>query len=121
VALEFIDQDRGTRAVIAPDVAAINPELSQALRAADLIFFDGTFWSEDELRQIDPDARTASAMGHLPISGGSLELLRECRAQTRVYVHINNTNPILAPNSPERATVDAAGIIVGEDGMEFDR
>ena len=59
-------------------------------------------------------------MGHLPISTGSLEILRSLRARTRVYLHINNTNPILAPDSPEHAAVLAAGILVGEDSMEFE-
>ena len=120
VALEFTDERRGVRILVAPDVSAITPELSGALAAADLVLFDGTFWSEDELRRIDPVARTASQMGHLPISGGSLPVLRDLRAQTRVYLHINNTNPILAPASAERAETLAAGILVGEDGMEFD-
>ncbi len=120
VALEFVDERRGARLVVAPDVAAITPELSQALDAADAVIFDGTFWSEDELRRVDPVARTASEMGHLPVSRGSLDALRKLRAQTRVYIHINNTNPMLAPDSAERAEVAAAGIIVGEDGMEFE-
>ncbi len=84
------------------------------------VLFDGTFWAEDELRRIDPAARTASGMGHLPISGGSLEILRGLRARHRVYIHINNTNPVLAPGSPERAEVEAAGIVIGEDNMEFE-
>lgn len=120
VALEFADARKGMRLVVAPDVAAVTPELSQALDKADAVIFDGTFWSDDELQQIDLAARTASQMGHLPMARGSLEVLRKLRAQTRVYVHINNTNPILATDSPERAEVVGAGIIVGEDGMEFE-
>ena len=120
VALEFTDEPRGLRIVVAPDVAGITPELAEALERADLVVFDGTFWSEDELRRIDPAARTASEMGHLPVSRGSLPILRSLRAQTRVYIHINNTNPILAPGSAERAEVTAAGVLVGEDGMEFE-
>ena len=119
VALEFTDERRGARAVVAPDVAAVTPELLSALETADLVLFDGTFWSEDELRRVDPAARTASQMGHLPISDGSLEILRNLRAPTRVYLHINNTNPILAPDSPEHAAMRAAGVLVGEDGMDF--
>ena len=120
VALEFTDERRSIRLLVAPDVATITPELTQALERADAVFFDGTFWSEDELRRIDPAARTASQMGHLPVANGSLEILRNLRAPTRVYLHINNTNPILAPDSPERAEVTGAGIIVGEDHMEFE-
>ena len=63
----------------------------------------------------------AASMGHMPISGagGSLKLLAELKVKTRIYVHINNTNPILVEDSDERAAVVAAGCIVGEDGMEF--
>jgi pyrroloquinoline quinone biosynthesis protein B len=59
-------------------------------------------------------------MGHLPIHGGSLELLRGLAAKHKAYFHINNTNPILASGSPERAKVEAAGVMVGYDGMEFE-
>jgi pyrroloquinoline quinone biosynthesis protein B len=58
-------------------------------------------------------------MGHLPIKGGSLEPLQRLRARHKAYFHINNTNPILAPGSAERAEVEAAGIIVGYDGLDF--
>ena len=123
VALEFVDPARGKRLLVAPDVAAVTPDLQSALADADAVLFDGTFWSEDELRRVDPAARPASDMGHWPISreggSGSLEALRGLRAQPRVYVHVNNTNPILLPGSPERAEVEAAGVIVGEDGMGF--
>ena len=120
VALELVDQQRGVRLVIAPDVAAITPELRSALEAADAVIFDGTFWSGDELLRIDPAARTASEMGHLPISGGSMEVLRGLPARHRVYTHVNNTNPIFSPGSPERMEVEKAGIVIGEDGMEFE-
>lgn len=123
VALEFVDRASGKRLLVAPDVAAITPDLRSAMAAADAVLFDGTFWSEDELRRVDPAARPASDMGHLPISrgngGGSLEALRDLRARPRVYVHVNNTNPIFSPGSPERTEVEGAGVLVGEDGMEF--
>ncbi len=120
VALEFVDEKRGVRLVVAPDVAAITAGLHSALEAADAVIFDGTFWSGDELRRIDPAARTASEMGHMPISHGSLDVLRGLRAKHRIYTHINNTNPIFQPGSPERAEVEKAGITIGEDGMEIE-
>ena len=119
VALEFGDPQSGARLLVAPDVAAITPELLSALEAADAVLFDGTFWSDDELRRIDPGARLASDMGHLPIRGGSLEVLRGLKAR-RIYTHINNTNPVFAHGSPERAEVENAGITVGADGMDFE-
>ncbi len=90
------------------------------MEAADVVLFDGTFWSENELQQVDLRARTATEMGHLPISDGSLDLLRQLPSRHRVYLHLNNTNPILLPGSPERAAVEAAGIAIGDDGMEFE-
>ena len=65
-------------------------------------------------------ARTAGDMGHLTIRDGSLALLSGLRAQRKIYIHINNTNPVLSPGSPERAAVAAAGMEVGYDGLEFE-
>jgi pyrroloquinoline quinone biosynthesis protein B len=105
--------------LVAPDVARLNEGLREALENSDAVLFDGTFWSPDELRQVRPGAPLAGEMGHLTIEAGSLDLLRSMRAATRVYLHINNTNPILARDSPERRAVEGAGIVVGYDGLEF--
>ena len=61
----------------------------------------------------------AADMGHLPISDGSLEALRHCPARHKAYFHINNSNPMLLAGSPERARVEAAGVVIAEDGLEF--
>jgi pyrroloquinoline quinone biosynthesis protein B len=119
VAYQILDRRTGARLLIAPDVAAIPSGLAQALGESDAVLFDGTFWSETELLQVKSGARTAQAMGHLPISNGSLTVLRELPAPLKVYLHINNTNPILNPGSWERRQVERAGIQVGEDGLEF--
>src|SRR5205809_672802 len=81
---------------------------------------DGTFWSDGELRDAGVEAPTAREMGHLPIGdpGGSIEALPNVGSKRVVLVHINNTNPILREGSAERLKVEAAGIEVGEDGME---
>jgi pyrroloquinoline quinone biosynthesis protein B len=94
--------------------------LQAAAQESDAVLMDGTFWSEDELRRVRAGAPGASEMGHLPIKDGTLPLLSALTSRHRVYVHINNTNPIFAPGSPERATVEAAGVIVGYDGLSFD-
>jgi pyrroloquinoline quinone biosynthesis protein B len=114
-----IGDENGARLLIAPDVAALTPELQAALEESDAILFDGTFWSWDELHAIDGRGRFAREMGHLPIQNGSLPILGKLRAPRKIFMHINNTNPILAADSPERAAVLNAGIIVGEDAMEF--
>jgi pyrroloquinoline quinone biosynthesis protein B len=120
VAYEIIDERTKGRLVVAPDVAAITPELQQAMETADAVLFDGTFWSNLEFQQITGKQRTADEMGHLPIESGSLNVLRKLKAQHKIYFHINNTNPILAPGAKERAAVEGAGIAVGQDGQEFD-
>lgn len=115
-----IRDERGALLLLAPDVAEITPELQRALEESDAVIFDGTFWTAEELRRIDPQARTAQQMGHLPIRDGSLGVLRKLPARWKVFTHINNTNPILDGDSPEYAAVLAAGITVGEDGLQFE-
>lgn len=117
VAYEFSDETTGARAVVAPDVPEITPELHAAMHEADAVFIDGTFWSDDELPALGIGGRTATDMGHLPVSG-SLPVLQTLRARHKLYVHINNTNPMLQPDSLERAAVERAGVIVGFDGWE---
>lgn len=119
LAWQIADESTGARVLIAPDVAALTPELAAAMQDSAAVFLDGTFWSEDELRRLKPSARTASEMGHWPVCE-SYHTFSRLPARHKVYLHINNTNPILAPGSPERATVEAAGIYLGEDGMDFE-
>jgi len=119
VAYQFLDQTTGSKLLVAPDVSGVNDGLRAALADSDAVLFDGTFWSPDELRQVRPGARLANEMGHLTIGGVSLNLLRGSPARHKIYLHINNTNPILAADSPERRAVEDAGIVVGYDGLEF--
>jgi pyrroloquinoline quinone biosynthesis protein B len=108
--------------VFAPDVSIVEPRHLPYLERADVLLFDGTFWSEDEMEQAGTGKAKAADMGHLPISGsaGSLAALERLPAKHRVYVHLNNTNPILLEDSPQRELLTARGIVVGQDGMEFD-
>src|SRR6266702_3945451 len=106
-----------------PSAGAIDEAVRRVASGADLLLFDGTFWSDGELRAVGGgDVPTAREMGHLPVGepGGSLELLPRLGAKRTVLVHINNTNPVLCRSSAERQRVEAAGIVVGEDGMEFE-
>jgi pyrroloquinoline quinone biosynthesis protein B len=120
VAFLIKDEQTGGTILVAPDVFEITPQLAAAMQSASAVMFDGTFWSEDELGTVKDRARAASAMGHFKIQNGSLDVLAACPARHRIYLHINNTNPILRPGSPERATVEKAGIAIGHDGMEFE-
>lgn len=115
------DRTGGTLAYI-PTAGAVDNAVRTVACGADILMFDGTFWSDGELQAAGVNAPTARAMGHLAVGGpgGSLELLPRLGAKRTVLVHINNTNPILCRASPERAQVEAAGIVVGDDGMEFE-
>ena len=120
IALHIKDERTGGRLLVAPGVAALSGPLQEAAKDSDAVLMDGTFWSEDELSRVRAGARGASEMGHLPIKDGTMPFLSALSSRYRVYVHINNTNPIFSPASPERATVESAGVIVGHDGMRFD-
>ncbi len=120
VAYEIRDEASGKTVLVAPDVGGMTSELRDALQRADAVFFDGTFWSNGELSAVRQTTRTALDMGHLPLQTHSLKLLREAPAKHKILLHINNTNPILRPGSPERAEVEAAGIAVGYDGLELE-
>jgi len=101
--------------------AAVSPAMRTAMARADCVFFDGTFWSEDELVVLGLGSKRAAEMAHLPVGGpgGSLEALAGLKARHRYYIHINNTNPALRPDSKERQQVRAAGWELARDGMEI--
>jgi len=120
VAYQFLNPQTNRRLLVAPDVGEVTKQLTQVMTESDAVLFDGTFWSPSELAQVRPGARTAREMGHVTIRDRSLKLLAGLAARHKVYIHINNTNPVLSPDSPERKAVEAAGIVVGYDGLEFE-
>lgn len=122
VGLLVEDRASGGRLAFVPGSGALEDPLLARLEAADLVLFDGTFWTDDELIRLGVSDRTAREMDHLPVSGpgGSLERLARLRRPRRVYTHINNSNPMLLEHSAERRAVTAAGLAVGEDGMRFE-
>jgi pyrroloquinoline quinone biosynthesis protein B len=120
VAYQFLDQRTGGRVLVAPDVAGVNDGLHEALATSDAVLFDGTFWTDNELSLVTSTDRGAAAMGHVTIKDGSLDLLGKLAARRKIYFHINNTNPILSQDSPEKIAVEAAGITIGYDGLEFE-
>lgn len=119
IGLQVVDEDSGRSLFYAPGLARIEPHLEGVMQAADLLLVDGTCWSDDELSRRGVGSKRALAMGHLPQSGpgGMIEALRPFERQRKVLIHINNTNPILVEDGPERATLAAAGIEVAFDGM----
>jgi pyrroloquinoline quinone biosynthesis protein B len=119
VAFQFRDDNSGATALFSPSVGELTEELRNAVHASDVVLFDGTFWSDGELHAVRSGARTAREMNHLPISDGSLDLLRQSPARRKIYTHLNNTNPILMPGTRERAQVEQAGIEIARDGLEI--
>jgi pyrroloquinoline quinone biosynthesis protein B len=119
VAFQFRDDTSGATALFAPNVGELTEELRNAVYASGVVLFDGTFWTDGELGVVRPGARTAREMNHLPISDGSLDLLRQSPARRKIYTHINNTNPILMPGTRERTQVEQAGIEIARDGLEI--
>jgi pyrroloquinoline quinone biosynthesis protein B len=119
IGLELRDET-GARACFVPGCAAITPALAERLAGADLLFFDGTLWTDDEMIRSRTGTKTGRRMGHISVFGpdGSLAALRHVALGRRIYLHINNTNPMLLEDSPERAEVTAAGWEVAFDGME---
>lgn len=103
-----------------PGCALIPDWLISRLQGIDLLLFDGTVWRNDDMQRTGTGEKTGARMGHVPMSGPHGSLARLTSLQTRkAYIHINNTNPVLQPNSPERAIVTKAGWEIAQDGMEF--
>ena len=115
------DRRSGKRLAYIPAAGASSAAVLAAASSADAVFFDGTFWSSDELIALGASTRRAEDMAHWPVGGpsGSLCFLSELSRARRVYIHINNTNPLLREDSAERAAVHAAGVEVAFDGMEL--
>jgi len=110
----------GARLIFVPGAAAVTDAMRQRFARADAVLFDGTLFTDDEMLRTGTGEKTGRRMGHMPIDGegGSLGVLQGLSAR-RIFIHINNTNPILIDGSPERAKVEAAGWQVAEDGMEI--
>jgi pyrroloquinoline quinone biosynthesis protein B len=117
-----LETPEGRRLTYMPGAPAIEESWLEHLETSDLVLFDGAFWTDDELIRIQGASRTSRQMGHLPISGpdGSLAQLSKLRRPRKVYIHVNNTNPILDEDSPEYRRVCDAGWEVARDGMEFE-
>jgi pyrroloquinoline quinone biosynthesis protein B len=119
--LVFRDRQTGGALTYLPGLARLDDDVLARLGASDVVLVDGTFWRDDELARLGISERSARDMGHLPLSGpgGSLETLARLERPRTVLVHINNTNPILLDDSPEREAVEGAGVEVAYDGLEI--
>lgn len=121
IGLLLRDQERAQVCAFVPTCGDLDPSLLARLAQADILLFDGTFWTDRELLDLGISSRTAREMDHVPIGGrgGSLEQLATLPCRSRIYTHINNTNPVLLEQSAERAAVTRAGLTVGFDGLSL--
>jgi pyrroloquinoline quinone biosynthesis protein B len=115
------DTRSGKNLFYAPGLGEIEPHLPPLFENADCVMVDGTFWTNTEMIDLGLMDKTARDIGHLPQSGadGMIEVLSSFKKPRKVLIHINNTNPILNEESPERAQLDDVGIEVSYDGMDI--
>jgi pyrroloquinoline quinone biosynthesis protein B len=113
--------DSGRTLFFVPGCAHITAEMVRRFEAADALFFDATLWRDDEMIVAGVGTKTGARMGHVSLSGseGSLAGFSGAKIERKIYIHINNTNPILCDDSPEAETVRANGWEIAWDGMEI--
>ena len=121
VGFRISDPAVGTSFFYIPGCAAVDPALAQRLQGAPLVFFDGTLYTDDEMIVQGLSTKTGKRMGHVSMAGrdGSIAAFRRLDVKRRIFVHINNSHPVLREDGPERAEVEAAGWEVAFDGMEI--
>lgn len=104
-----------------PGCAMMTDALRARLSGAACVMFDGTLFDDDEMIRLGAGPKTGRRMGHMPMTGpgSTLDAFATIPVSRRIFVHINNTNPALLSDSPERAQLAAAGWEVAEDGMEI--
>ncbi|HVZ03687.1 pyrroloquinoline quinone biosynthesis protein PqqB [Hyphomicrobium sp.] len=120
IGLKVTDAKTGNAFFYIPGCAEIDAPLAERIRDANLVFFDGTLFEDDEMIKQGLLQKTGKRMGHMSLSGpeGSIAAFGKLNVKRRIYVHINNSNPILDENSEARKVVEDAGWEVGFDGME---
>jgi pyrroloquinoline quinone biosynthesis protein B len=111
----------GRRLLYIPGCAVMTPDLAARIEGADLLFFDGTLWRDNEMVVAGLGQKTGQRMGHMSLSGpsGTIATLNDTAVGRKVVIHMNNSNPVLLADSDERAEAEAAGWIIAYDGLEF--
>ena len=122
IGLLMTDIATGKKVFYAPGLGMLEPQVEQAMREADVLLVDGTFWTDDEMISAGLSSKRAIDMGHLAQSGsgGMIEALAPYSAKRRILIHINNTNPILREDSPQALQLKTLGIEVAFDGMHIE-
>ena len=115
-----LSAENGPAFFFIPSCAAMTPELADRLRGAALVFFDGTLWQDDEMIREGSGEKTGRRMGHMSASGtdGAIAAFAGLGVRRKIFIHLNNSNPLLLADSPERAEAAAAGWEIAADGME---
>ena len=121
IGLQITDETGDTRVLFIANCARVDEAVRARCAGASLLFFDGTLWQDEEMIVRGEGQKTGQRMGHISMSGeqGSMAALSDLDIDCRVFIHINNTNPALLADSPERAQIEAAGWRVAYDGMEI--
>jgi pyrroloquinoline quinone biosynthesis protein B len=115
----FFESASGSRIAYIPAIGSVSDALLEKISDSAVLLFDGTFWSDDELQRVQGSGETAHQMGHIPVEE-SLELLKNVKVGRKMFIHLNNTNPILNEASAERHAVRQAGWEVAEDNWQLD-
>lgn len=120
VGLELVDTAGGARFFFIPGCAVVSDPLRRRLAGSPLVFFDGTLWQDDEMIRMGVGEKTGRRMGHISMSGpeGAIAAFADLSVQRRIFLHINNSNPVLFEDLPERRAAEAAGWEIAYDGME---
>ena len=121
VGVKVTSTETGSYFFYIPGCAEMTPELADRLRDAPLVLFDGTLWADDEMITVGVGVKTGRRMGHLSMSGedGSMAAFESLHVGRKVFIHINNTNPTLLDDTPERKIVEESGWEISYDGMEI--
>jgi pyrroloquinoline quinone biosynthesis protein B len=120
IGLEVIETATGKSLFFIPGCAAMTDRLRHRLAGSALVFFDGTLWRDDEMIRLGVGSKTGRRMGHMSMDGddGSIAVFRDLDIGRRIFIHINNSNPALLEDSPERRIANEAGWEIAYDGME---
>lgn len=121
IGLRIGDKATGKHFYFIAACAHLTPELEARLKGAPLIFFDGTLWRDDELIVAGLGSKTGQGMGHISMSGenGAIAAMADLGIERKIFLHINNSNPVLLRDSTERAIAEGAGWQIPADGTEI--
>ncbi|MGB8275473.1 MAG: pyrroloquinoline quinone biosynthesis protein PqqB [Alphaproteobacteria bacterium] len=122
IGLKVSSRESGDHFFYIPGCEKMPPDLAARLRGAPLVFFDGTLWQDDEMIANNVGVKTGARMGHMSNSGpdGTIAAFESLDVHRKIFIHINNTNPILIDGSPERLQAERAGWEVSFDGMRIE-